>query len=244
MDQLTPLAIAAINESTSIVGYKRYVDLIGELIKEQNLYTSGMMEEIGRCKQALELAEKGETVTIVSSGDPGIYGMAGLIMELNQKHQLEVDIIPGISAVNAAASLLGAPLMHDFAVLSLSDLLTPWDIIEKRIQCAAEGDFIIAIYNPKSKKRVDQIIKAGDIIKQYRPENTPVGIVTNAYREKQSIVISNLKNFVKEEINMLSIIIIGNSQTLLCDNKLITPRGYHTKYAGAFQETTLRKPLN
>lgn len=190
-----------------------------------------MTEEISRCKKALELAGNGETVVVVSSGDPGIYGMAGLILELNQKEPVDVDIIPGVSAANAAASLLGAPLSHDFAVISLSDLLTPWEVIEKRIKCAAEGDFVIAIYNPKSKKRVDQIIKTRDIVKEYRLGTTPVGIVTNAYRDKQSIVISSLDNFTDEEINMLSIIIIGNSQTVLHKNKLITPRGYQSKYS-------------
>ncbi len=210
------------------------MDLIAEIIKDQKLYTSGMTEEVDRCRKALELAGNGETVVIVSSGDPGIYGMAGLILELNQNKQLEVEIIPGISAVNAAASLLGAPLSHDFAVISLSDLLTPWEVIENRIKCAAEGDFVIAIYNPKSKKRVSQIIIARDIIKKYRSGTTPAGIVTNAFREKQSIVISDLDNFADEEINMLSIIIIGNSQTALHDNRLITPRGYENKYAKTF----------
>ena len=234
IDQLTPLAVDAIKKSTSIVGYNRYVDLIAELIEDQKLYASGMMEEIDRCKKALELAGNGETVTVVSSGDPGIYGMAGLVLELNKNEQLEVEIIPGISAVNAAGSLLGAPLSHDFAVISLSDLLTPWEIIEKRIECAADGDFVIAIYNPKSKRRVSQIISTRDIVKKYRSRTTPVGIVTNAFREKQSIVISNLNDFADEEINMLSVVIIGNSQTVFHENRLITPRGYQNKYAKTF----------
>ncbi len=210
------------------------MDLITELIKDQKLYASGMMEEIDRCKKALELAENGEVVTVVSSGDPGIYGMAGLTLELNKNKQLEIEIVPGVSAVNAAASLLGAPLSHDFAVISLSDLLTPWEVIEKRIECAAEGDFVIAIYNPKSKRRVSQIINSRDIIKNYRTGTTPVGIVTNAFREKQSIVISNLNDFADEEINMLSVVIIGNSQTVFHENRLITPRGYQNKYAKTF----------
>lgn len=224
----------AINKSDSIVGYNRYVDLIKTILKDQKVHTSGMMEEVDRCKKALELAENGETVTVVSSGDPGIYGMAGLVMELNKKKQLDVEIIPGISAVNAAASLLGAPISHDFAVISLSDLLTPWEVIEKRIKCAAEGDFIIAIYNPKSKKRVDQIVKTREIVKQFRPAATPVGIVTNAYRDQQSVVISNLNDFTDEEINMLTVVIIGNSQTVVHENRLITPRGYQEKYAKTF----------
>ena len=230
IDQLTPLAIDVISKSTYIVGYDRYVDLITMLIKDQKIYTSGMMEEVSRCKKALELAGNGETVTVVSSGDPGVYGMAGLILELNKNEQLEIEIVPGVSAVNAAASLLGAPLSHDFAVISLSDLLTSWEIIEKRIKCAAEGDFVIAIYNPKSKRRVSQIINARDITLKYRSGTTPVGIVTNAYREKQSIVLSNLKDFADEDINMLSVVIIGNSQTVLDKGRLITPRGYQSKY--------------
>ncbi len=233
MDQITPHALNAIKKSTAIVGYKLYIELIEKLIDKQKIYSSGMMQEIDRCKEALELARSGETVTVVSSGDPGIYGMAGLIMELNKKDPLDIEIIPGISAANAAASLLGAPLSHDFAVISLSDLLTPWEVIEKRIQCAAEGDFIIAIYNPKSKKRVDQIIKAREIIQRYRPGDTPVGIVTNAYRDKQSVTISNLSDFTDKEINMLTTIIIGNSQTVLDNNRLVTPRGYQNKYADA-----------
>ncbi len=230
MEQLTGATNEAIKKSTVVVGYTRYIDLIRPLLTNQKIYTSGMTEEVDRCKEALSLAGKGEIVAVVSGGDPGVYGMAGLILELNGKTNIEVEVIPGISAVNAAASLLGAPLMNDFVVVSLSDLLTPWEIIEKRIRCAAEGDFVIALYNPKSKKRIEQILIAKEIIKEFRPGNTPVGIVTNGFREGQSIAISDLNHFTDEEINMLSIVIVGNSQTLRRDNKLITPRGYHSKY--------------
>ena len=194
-----------------------------------------MTEEIARCKKALSLAKKeGETVSVVSSGDPGIYGMAGLVLALNRKSDLEIEIVPGVSAVGAAAARVGAPLMHDFAVISLSDLLTPWEIIEKRIRCAAEGDFVIAIYNPKSKKRVSQIVRAREVIEAFRPDDLPVAVVTNACREGEKVVISDLQRFTGEEIGMLSIVIIGNSQTVVEGDRLITPRGYETKYAHSF----------
>ena len=168
LSQLTGMAREALARSAVIVGYKRYVELIEGLIAGKKVVSSGMKEEISRCEEALKLAEEGEIVSLVSSGDPGVYGMAGLLLELNRDGGLEIEIVPGVSAVNAAASLVGAPLMHDFAVVSLSDLLTPWDVIEKRVKCAAEGDFVIALYNPKSKKRVEQILKTSEIIKKYR----------------------------------------------------------------------------
>ncbi len=224
----------AIERSTAIVGYKLYLDLIAPIVKEQTLHSSGMTAEVERCRKALELAADGEIVTVVSSGDPGIYGMAGLVLELNRKFNLEVEIIPGLSAVNAAAALAGAPLMHDFAVISLSDLLTPWGLIEKRLKCAAEGDFVIALYNPKSKKRIEHIVKARDIIKNSRKGDTPVALVTNAYRDGQSLVLSDLDSFTDEEIGMLTVVLIGNSQTVREGDKLITPRGYESKYADSF----------
>ncbi len=231
---MTPAAKKAIEESTVIVGYKLYVDLISPLIKEQRLCTSGMTAEVDRCKEALEIASTGETVSVVSSGDPGIYGMAGLVLELNRKYGLDVEIVPGLSAVSAAAARSGAPLMHDFAVISLSDLLTPWELIEKRLKCAAEGDFVIALYNPKSKKRVEHIEKARDIILKSRKGTTPVSIVTNACRKGETLVISDLENFTNEDIGMLTIVIIGNSQTIQEGGRMITPRGYEKKYADSF----------
>lgn len=220
--------------STTIVGYSRYIDLIGPLITGKKLFSSGMTEEIARCEKALKMAKNGEVVSIVSSGDPGIYGMAGLTIELNRKYRVDVEIVPGVSALNAAASLVGAPLANDFAVLSLSDLLTPWDVIEKRIGCAAEGDFVMVIFNPKSKKRIEQILRVKKIIERYRRGETPVSIVTNAFRNGQRIVNTTLRDFTDEEIGMLSIVIIGNSQTVRCEDKLITNRGYRLKYADSF----------
>ncbi len=231
---MTAAAGEAVSRSTAIVGYSRYVELIRPLITGQRVFVSGMTQEVERCRKALELGAAGEVVSLVSSGDAGIYGMAGPVLELNRSYGVDVEVVPGVSAVNAAASLVGAPLMHDFAVISLSDLLTPWGVIEKRLRCASEGDFVIALYNPKSKKRVEQIERAKEIIEGYRPGKTPVAIVTNAYRDNQSVVISDLRSFTSEEIGMLSIVIIGSSRTERRGDRLITPRGYETVYADSF----------
>ena len=193
-----------------------------------------MSEEVERCKRALELAGNGEVVSVISSGDPGVYGMAGLILELNTDN-VEVEIIPGVSSVTAAAALVGAPLMHDFAVISLSDLMTPWELIEKRLRAASEADFVIALYNPKSKKRVEHILKAAEIMQGFKDKETPVAIVTNAQRDAQEVVVTTLDKFTNENIGMLSIVIIGNSQTYISDNaQMITPRGYKEKYSESF----------
>lgn len=234
LEHLTPAARKAIENSTAVVGYRRYVNLIKPILKDQKLSITGMMQEVHRCQDALNLAEEGEIVSIISSGDPGVYGMAGLILDLNKNPEIEIEIVPGVSAVTSAASLLGAPLMHDFVVISLSDLLTPWQLIEKRLRCAAEGDFVIVIYNPKSKKRVEQIEKTREIISQFQKPETPVAIVTSAYREGESIVFSDLNSFTNEEIGMQSTVFIGSSQTKKIGNRLITPRGYEKKYADSF----------
>lgn len=230
LEDMSIRAKQAIDEAEVIVGYKTYVNLIKNLLNDKEVIDTGMMQEIDRCQAAVNEALKGRRVAVVSSGDPGIYGMAGLVMELAMKHDInirpEVIIVPGISAVSAAASVLGAPLMHDFAVISLSDLLTPWNVIEKRIHMAAEGDFVTAIYNPKSMRRTSQIGAVQKIMLNIRPADTPVGIVTNASREGQTAVISTLKDFLKEEIDMFSLVIIGNSQTYVKDGRMITPRGY------------------
>ncbi len=219
----------ALQTAEVIVGYKTYIKLIPEFLHHKTVLQNGMFKEVERCKQALQAAQD-KTVAIVSSGDAGIYGMAGLILELNfqlpKDKRPTIEVIPGISAVNAAASLLGAPLTNDFAVISLSDLLTPWPLIEKRVQLAAEGDFVIALYNPKSKKRVQQIEIVRSILLKHRSPETPVGIVRSASRTGESITISTLDKFTKEDIDMLSTVIIGNSQSYRRDNFIITPRGY------------------
>ena len=227
-------AFKSLQESEYIVGYTAYIDLIKELIKEKQVINTGMTQEVARCQKALDVASAGNIVSIVSSGDPGIYGMAGLVLELAaklpEKQRPKVEVIPGISAVGMAASILGAPLMHDFVVISMSDLLTPWEKIKLRIDMAAQGDFVTAVYNPKSKKRIEQIDVLQKIMLKYRNPETPVGIVTNAARLEQTSVLTTLNKFTDEMINMFSLVIIGNSSTYVANGRMITPRGYDGKY--------------
>jgi len=192
-----------------------------------------MMKEVDRCRKSLELVQSGKTVALVCGGDPGIYAMAGLVFEMAKEHdfQCAIEIIPGIAAVNGCAARLGAPLMHDFAAISLSNLLTPMELIEKRLDAAASADFVLAIYNPKSKKRTEGIVKAREILLKYRDPQTPVGIVTAATRENESIILTTLGNMLECEIGMQSTVMVGNSQTYIWNEKMITPRGYSAKYA-------------
>ena len=228
LDELSPRARHAIEGAEVVVGYKTYIDLIDGLIEGKKIISTGMTREADRCKAALDSAVDGAKVAVVSSGDAGIYGMAGLVLEMLLELPIEkrptVEVIAGISAVQASAAILGAPLTHDFAVISLSDLLTDWKVIERRIECAAKGDFVIAFYNPKSHKRVTQIERAREIILQFRAEQTPVGIVRNAGRDNQSKTISTLKYFTRETIDMFTLVIVGNSQTFVKDGFMITPR--------------------
>ncbi|MCC5911099.1 MAG: precorrin-3B C(17)-methyltransferase [Clostridiaceae bacterium] len=228
-DYMAPAAKQAILASDTIIGYKTYVDLIRPILENKKIVDSGMKKEVERCTLALEMAQEGSIVSLVSSGDPGIYGMAGAILEVkNQKNiDVEVEVVPGVTAISAAASVLGAPLMHDFAVISLSDLLTEWEVIKKRIHLAAEGDFAIGLYNPKSKGRVTQIEEARDILLKYRKGDTPVGIVKNAKREGEEVTVTTLEEMLQHPIDMLTVVIIGNSNTYIKDGKIITPRGYH-----------------
>lgn len=218
-------------EVDTVAGYKTYIELIRPFLGNQEIVATAMRQEIERCQEVVRLAILGRKVALVSSGDAGIYGMAGILLEcLEQADRLdiEVEMIPGITAANAAASLLGAPLMHDFAVISLSDLLTPWEVIERRVRLAAEGDFVIALYNPKSQGRTSQIETVREILLAHRGPHTPVGIVREALRGPEtSVIISTLADFSKQEIDMLSTVIIGNSQTRRIGPYLVTPRGYH-----------------
>ncbi|QIB26435.1 precorrin-3B C(17)-methyltransferase [Caloranaerobacter azorensis] len=229
MEYMSLMALKAIEKSQVVIGYKTYINLIKDLLKDKEVIDSSMKKEIERCNLTIDEAEKGRIVSIVSSGDPGIYGMAGIILELINKRESEIDveIVPGISAANAAAASLGSPLMHDFAVISLSNLLTDWEIIKKRIECAAAGDFIISLYNPKSKRRVNQIAESRDIILKYRKPFTPVGIVKNAKRTGEKVIITDLENMLNYEIDMFTIVIVGNSNTYIENGKMITPRGYN-----------------
>jgi precorrin-3B C17-methyltransferase len=219
-----------IKQSEVIVGYKTYLALIVDLTAGKTVISTGMTQEVERVKIAIDLAQKGKKVSLVSSGDPGVYGMAGLALELigqNGKGNIKIKVIPGVTAATSCASILGAPLMHDFAVISLSNLLTDMKLIEKRIKLAAEADLVIVFYNPQSKKRTDPLRRAWKILLEHKPGATPVGIVRNAGRENLKAVITTLEKMLSvEKIDMLTTVIIGNSKTYLKDNYLITPRGY------------------
>lgn len=233
LEDMTPRALHAIEAAEVVAGYNTYIRLIESLLEGKEVIGTAMMQEIDRCRMAVESAISGRNTVVVSSGDSGVYGMAGLVLELVLQHPAEnrpeFDVISGVSAVNAAASVLGAPLMHDFAVISLSDLLTPWETIRKRVEAAADADFVLALYNPKSKKRVKNIEEVREIFLKHRSPDTPVGIVTNASRDAQNKVISTLDSFTKEDISMFSLVIIGNSKTYVKDGYMITPRGYERK---------------
>ena len=232
-DFIAPRALRALEEAKLIIGYNTYIRLIQHLIEGKEIIKTGMTEEIRRAQIAVDRAKEGIPVAIISSGDAGVYGMCSLVFQVltqngwHQGQNPQLEIIPGISAVNACASLIGAPLGHDFCAISLSDLVTPWAIIEKRIDAAAQGDFVIAFYNPASGRRQKQIVRARDIVRKYRKKETPVALVKSAYRQQQSITISNLEHFLDFEIGMLTTVIVGSSQTFVYDEFLITPRGYY-----------------
>jgi len=229
---LTGASKNAISKSDVVIGYKTYLELIPKLLIDKEVVSSSMMQEVDRCRKAFELAESGQRVALISGGDPGIYAMAGLIYEIavDKNSDIEIEVIPGIAAINGCASRLGAPLMHDFAAVSLSDLLTPWEVIEKRLHGVASTDFVTALYNPKSKRRLKHIVLARDIFLQYRSPATIVGIVSAATRENERIVVTDLEHMLSEEIGMQSTVIIGNKTTFAWKGKMITPRGYKTKY--------------
>jgi len=235
LEHMTFRARDALDSSEIIVGYKTYIGLIEELIQGKEVLSTGMTKEIERAKQAVSAALKGSTVSLVSGGDPGIYAMAGLVFEILSASdtRLDIEVVPGVAALNSCAAALGAPLMHDFASISLSDLMTPWSVIEKRLHMAAEADFVIVLYNPKSKKRAHHIDKACDIILKYRSQNTPAGIGTSVTRPNQAIQITTLAKVPESNIGMQSIVIIGNSKTFVWNGYMITPRGYSEKYAGS-----------
>lgn len=226
--QMTRRALEAIGDSQVILGYKVYTNLIEDLAEGKKVLASSMGRELERCKMAIDLAREGHNVSLVSSGDPGIYGMAGPFLELNSKETepVEAEIIPGITAASTGAALLGAPLMHDMAIISLSDLLTPWEVIVKRLNLAAQGDFVTALYNPKSHGRPDYINQAREIFLEHRNPRTPVGIVRNAAREGEEITVTNLDEMLSHEMDMFSVVIIGNSRSYIQAGKFITPRGY------------------
>jgi precorrin-3B methylase len=255
---LIPEALRALTDAEVLVGYKTYLELIADLAAGKKVLASGMRKEVERCQAAIDAALDGARVALVSSGDAGIYGMAGLVLDLchqrnlcvrrppsaenpgtdpppggigpGERVDLLVEVIPGVAAFNAAASLLGAPLMHDFAAISLSDHLTPWELIEKRLDAAAIGDFVLAIYNPRSKTRPDLLEHARAILLRHRAPATPVGIVRRAMRQGQWLQLTTLGAIPFEEVDMQSLVLVGNSQTYVWDGWMVTPRGYLDKY--------------
>ena len=231
---ITPAVTAAIGASDVIIGYKYYFRFIESFVKPgAECIDTGMKRERERAQQAFELAEEGKNVCIISSGDAGIYGMAPLVMEMRGERgsDVEIEVLPGISAFQKAASLLGAPIGHDFCVISLSDLMTPWQKIEARIRAAAAADFITAVYNPKSNGRYWQLYRLKELFLKCREVSTPVGFVRQAGREEQQVTITTLGEFDPEEVDMFTVVIIGNSQSYVADGKFLTPRGYYREKA-------------
>lgn len=228
-EHITPKAVDVLKKCHVIVGYTVYIDLIKDDFPGTIFLTTPMRREEERCRLAIEKALEGYTVAMVSSGDAGVYGMAGIMHEIAQEYQgVEVEVIPGITAACSGGALLGSPLGHDFAVISLSDLLTPWEKIETRLELAAQADFVICIYNPASKKRSDYLARASEIIMRYQRGDLPVGIVRNIGREGETSELTTLAGLKELRVDMFTTVIIGNSQTKIINQKMITPRGYQT----------------
>lgn len=218
--------IEALKESEVIVAYKPYLDYVKEYVGDKETFTSGMRGEIERCKVAIEFAKEGKTTSIISTGDAGLYGMAGPIYELAREEDIEIQVIPGVTSAFSAASELGAPIMHDLAFISLSDLLTPWKLIEKRLELASQGDFVLALYNARSKGRPNHLSQAVELIMKYKKGDTPVGIVKNSGRGGTEKTITTLGDIDYEIVDMNTVLIIGNNSTYIEDGHIITPRGY------------------
>lgn len=225
--RMTYQAMAAIEESDVLVGYTVYLDLIADKTLGKRVIATPMTKEVERCRLALEEATAGNTVAVVCSGDPGVYGMAGLIYELSSGYDgVEIHVVPGVTAACAGAALLGAPLIHDFAVISLSDLLTPWELIEKRLAAAAAADLTICLYNPASKKRKDYLKRACEITMASKPPGTVCGIAKNIGREGEEGRVLTLQELSNTDVDMFSTVFIGNSNTKNMNGKMVTPRGY------------------
>ena len=239
-DDITPAVLDAVRQADAVVGYKYYFQFIEAYVREGcECIDTGMKKERERAEQAFLLAELGKTVVVISSGDAGLYGMAPLIYEMKQERSsdIEIHVLPGISAFQKAASLLGAPVGHDTCLISLSDLMTPWEIIERRIKAAAVGDFVTAVYNPKSHGRYWQLYRLQELFLKERSADTPVGYVRQAGRDGQEVKVTTLKQFDPEDVDMFTVIIFGNSQSYVADGKMITPRGYYRD-----KETIAEKP--
>lgn len=226
-DYMTIQAKAALEESQIIAGYTTYIDLIKNFITDKEFYTTSMKQEEARCRWAIEETLKGKTVSLVCSGDSGVYGLASLVYELSLSYDaFEIEVISGVTAALSGGAVLGAPLNHDFAVISLSDLLTPWKVIENRLHYAGLGDFVIALYNPSSKKRKDYLNRACEILLRSKREDTVCGIVQNIGRDGQTSKILTLSELKDEEVDMFTTVFIGNSTTKKLKDKMVTPRGY------------------
>lgn len=231
LDLLTGQARAALQNAEVVIGYAGYFTLIADLLQGKECIALPLTQEVARAQLAVERALAGQAVSVISSGDAGVYGMASLVLEVLEQQPTtaslpEVVVVPGVSAINACASLLGAPIAHDFAVLSLSDLLTPWSLIETRLTAAAQADFVMILMNPKSLKRQQQFTRACELIGQHRAPSTPVGLVRNAYRPDQAVRLTTMAELATAPVDMLTTVIIGNSQTRCFHSRLITPRGY------------------
>ena len=224
----TRRAESAISASSVVVGYTRYLNLVSDLTEGKELISSGMTKEKERCRAALERALQGKVVALISSGDSGVYGMAGLALEMaaGEGNKVPIEIVAGVTSATAVAARVGAPLMLDFACISLSDLLVPWETIRRRLEAVAEADLVVALYNPRSKKRSDQIEEAAAIFQRYRPCNTPVAIGTAVGTDEERILVTDLEDFLHCEMNMRSIVVIGNRSSKILDGFFVTPRGY------------------
>lgn len=226
-EKMTIEAAEALKNSDVIIGYTVYVDLVKEHFDGKEFLTTPMKKEVERCKMAFEEAMKGKTVSMICSGDAGVYGMAGLMYEVGMNYpEVELSVIAGVTAATGGAAVLGAPLIHDFCLISLSDLLTPWEKIETRLLDAAHGDFVICLYNPSSKKRHDYLQKACDLMLKYKSEETVCGIVGNIGRDGESEKVMTLKELRDTQVDMFTTVFIGNSQTKNINGKMVTPRGY------------------
>ena len=226
-DQMTGKAIRAMNESDAIIGYTVYVDLVKEYFPGKEFMTTPMKKEVDRCVLAFEEAKKGKTVSMICSGDAGVYGMAGLMYEVGVNYpETELEIIPGVTAATGGAAVLGAPLIHDFCLISLSDLLTPWEKIEKRLLLASEADFVICLYNPSSKKRHDYLMRACDIMPKHKNADTVCAVAKNIGRDGEEYAIMSLAELRNYSADMFTTVFIGNSMTKNIGGKMVTPRGY------------------
>lgn len=225
-EDMTLRARSALEDAQVIAGYGVYVDLVKPMFPEKEYLTTAMRKESERCRMAIEAACEGKTVAMISSGDAGVYGMAGLIYELSQGRNLQIEVVPGVTAALSGAAVLGAPLTHDFAVISLSDLLTPWEKIERRLEMAAAADFCIAIYNPSSIRRADHLRRACEILMRYASPDTVCGAVRNIGREGERTELMTLSEMKDYAADMFTTIFIGNSQTRVIDGRMVTPRGY------------------